>query len=180
MVFAMGFFCASYFYLLFANKDSDNTNNAQAYFFHLLSSIFEIIEINARLMIMKNIIVFIFVMAIPYSGFSQNEILEASIDNTCNVKPAKINVPNGKTASSFVVASLISGNNCYSGAKFTDKGFVIKNSAGDVVYRYQINKDGQVFEPNGALKEFKLSSGIYQLYVDGGKGAYVKLKFHTI
>lgn len=129
---------------------------------------------------MKSIIVFIFVMAISFTGLAQNESFEASIDNSCHVKPAKINIASGKTAISFQLISLISGNNCYSGAKFTDKGFVIKNTSGDLVFRYQINQDGQVFEPNGKLKEFKLNSGIYYLYVDGGKGAYVKLKFHTI
>lgn len=176
----MGFFYASLFYLIITNKDSSNTNNALASPFHLFSANFESIEINARFKIMKSIIVFIFVMAISFTGFTQNEFFEASIDNNCNVKPAQINIPSGKTASSFQVTSLIAGNNCYSGAKFTEKGFVIKNTSGDLVFRYQINEEGQTYEPNGRLKDFKLNSGIYFLYVDGGKGAYVKLKFHTI
>ncbi|NPD84881.1 hypothetical protein HNS38_08940 [Lentimicrobium sp. L6] len=125
-------------------------------------------------------IVFICVLILSFNGFAQNEFLEASIDNSCNVKPAQINIPSGKTASSFQLISLIAGNNCYSGAKFTEKGFLIKNASGDMIYRYQINEEGQIYEPNGSLKDFKLSSGIYYLYVDGGTGAYVKLKFHTI
>lgn len=176
----MGFFYVSLFYLIITNKDSSNANIALASSFHLFSVNFEFVEINARFKIMKSIIVFMFVMAISITGISQNEFLEASIDNNCNVKPAQINIQSGKTASSFQLTSLIAGNNCYSGAKFTEKGFVIKTAAGDLVYRYQINKDGQVFEPNGILKELKLNPGIYYLYVDGGKGAYVKLKFHTI
>ena len=131
-------------------------------------------------MIMKNMIVFICVLILSFNGSAQNEFFEASIDNSCNVQPAKINIESGKTASSFNIVSLISGNNCYSGAKFTDKGFVIKNTSGDIVFRYQMNQNGQVYEPNGRLKDFKLNSGIYYLYVDGGTGAYVKLKFHTI
>lgn len=125
-------------------------------------------------------IVFIFVLIFSLAGYAQNEVLEASIDNSCNVQPAKLNIESGKTASSFNIVSLISGNNCYSGAKFTDKGFVIKNTSGDIVFRYQMNQDGQVYEPNGRLKDFKLNSGIYYLYVDGGKGAYIKLKFNNI
>lgn len=129
---------------------------------------------------MKSIFVFMFVLVYSFIGLAQNEVLEASIDNSCNVKPAQLNVASGRTAQSFIIASLISGNNCYSGAKFTDKGFVIKNASGDVVFRYQINEEGQIYEAYGRLKDFKLDSGIYYLYVDGGKGAYVKLKFNTM
>ena len=129
---------------------------------------------------MKSFIAFILLLGYSMIGTAQNEILEATIDNNCNVQPAKLSVASGKMVSSFHLISLIPGSNCYSGAKFTDKGFIIKNVSGDLVFKYQVNKDGQVFEPNGKLKDLKLSSGIYYIYVDGGKGAFVRLKYHTI
>lgn len=45
MALVMGFFCGPHFYLIITNKDSSNTNNAPASFFHLLSVNFESYQI---------------------------------------------------------------------------------------------------------------------------------------
>jgi len=111
-------------------------------------------------------------------GVSAQNYSEASIDNNCNSKPATLSIPQGKTASGFVMQSLVSGNNCQSGAHFIERGFIIKNSSGNQVFRYTINAKGQVYEPNGKLSQLKLSAGIYYVYVDGGRGAYLKLKYN--
>ena len=109
--------------------------------------------------------------------FAQAAQVSAIIDSKCNSVPATINVPNGKTAAGFSFTALVAGNNCYNGSRFTDRGFVVKNANGNVVFRYTINKNGQVYEPNGALNQFQLGAGIYYVHVDGGNGARLDLKY---
>ena len=111
-------------------------------------------------------------------GVSAQNYSEASIDNNCNSKPATLTILQGRVASGFTLESLMAGNNCYSGARFTDRGFLIKDSSGNQVFRYTINAQGQVYQPKGNLSQLKLNAGIYYVYVDGGRGAYLKLKYN--
>lgn len=110
--------------------------------------------------------------------YSQNSSIYASIDKNCNSKPATINVANGQTASGFIIESLEAGNNCHSGARFTKRGFVIKKSSGDIVYKYSIDSNGRAITPQGNLSKLSLGAGIYIIYVDGGNGARLQLKFN--
>jgi len=103
--------------------------------------------------------------------------VSASIDKNCNSIPATINVASGQTAFNFSISQLQAGKNCYNGSSFPEKGFVIKDSAGRMIYRYQINSKGNVYAPNGNLNQLKLESGIYYVHVDGGNGARLDLKF---
>lgn len=121
--------------------------------------------------------ILLFSVGLFFSAQAQDAISEASIDNSCHVKPATIHIVSGQVAKSFQLVSLISGNNCYSGAKFTKKGFFIKTASGDIVFKYSIDKNGELYQPNGKLNDLELGPGIYYLYVDGGKGAYIKLKY---
>ncbi|NOR88014.1 MAG: hypothetical protein GQ527_10425 [Bacteroidales bacterium] len=126
---------------------------------------------------MKKLLSLTLILFLSLGLNAQNSFIEASIDNSCNTKPATLNIANGKTASGFAIESLTAGNNCHSGARFTDIGFVIKKSSGDLVFKYTKN-NGTVYQPNGDLSQLKLGAGIYYIYVDGGRGAYLKLKFN--
>lgn len=126
---------------------------------------------------MKKLLILALFMFFASNIYTQNASLEASIDGSCNSKPATLNISKGQSASAFVLQSLSSGNNCYNGARFTDKGYVIKNSAGDVIFKYSIDVNGKIYQPNGDLSQLKLNAGIYHIYVDGGSGAYLKLNF---
>ncbi len=127
---------------------------------------------------MKKLLSFTLFMFFALSIFSQNSSIYATIDANCTSKPATINVEQGRTATGFVIGSLAAGNNCHSGARFTDRGFVIKTSSGDIVYKYHIDANGHASSPNGDIGKLSLSAGIYYVYVDGGNGASLQLKFN--
>ena len=127
---------------------------------------------------MKKLLSIAFFMFLSMSIYSQNSSVYASIDRNCNSAPATLNIANGHTASGFIIASLEAGNNCHSGARFTDKGFVIKNSSGNIVFQYTINSKGQKHQPYGEISKLTLGAGIYYVYVDGGNGASLQLKFN--
>jgi len=127
--------------------------------------------------IMKKLFSLILLLFFITSLYSQNSTVTAKIDGDCNSQPATISIANGHSASGFTIISLASGNNCNSGAKFTDKGFVIKNSSGNIVYKYNVNAKGIIYIPNGELSKLKLGAGIYYIYVDGGSGASLTLNF---
>ena len=128
---------------------------------------------------MKKLLSITLFMFFAISIYSQNSSVTATIDRNCNSQPATINVANGHTASGFVIASLASGNNCHSGAKFLNKGLVIKNSSGNIVFKYTVDAKGNVYAPNGDLSKLTLGAGIYYVYVDGGNGAILQLKFNN-
>jgi len=109
---------------------------------------------------------------------AQNSTAYATIDKNCNSQAATIKITNGQSASGFVIETLIAGNNCHSGARFTQKGFVIKNSSGNLVFKYQVDSNGQIYTPNGQLSKLTLGAGIYYVYVDGGHGAILQLKYN--
>lgn len=127
---------------------------------------------------MKKLLSITLFMFFAISIYAQNSTVSATIDRNCNSQPATINVVNGHTASGFVIASLASGNNCHSGAKFLDKGLVIKNSSGNIVYKYTVDAKGGVYAPYGDIGKLTLGAGIYYAYVDGGNGASLTLKFN--
>lgn len=94
--------------------------------------------------------------------------MEASINKSCTVEPGKISIEKGYEARDFKMIQIESGNNCYNGSKIIEDAFMIKNSAGKLVYSSKSDED---------LSHLKLKSGIYHLYVDGGRGAYIKIKY---
>lgn len=127
---------------------------------------------------MKKLLPIALFMFFTISIFGQNSSAYASVDRNCVSQPATINISAGQTASGFVISSLSAGNNCHSGARFTDKGFVIKKSSGDIVFKYNVNAKGQIYQPNGNISQLKLGAGIYYVYVDGGNGASLQLKYN--
>lgn len=127
---------------------------------------------------MKNILPLAILLLFSAGLFAQAGQVTATIDRNCNSIPAKLNIPSGKTAVNFSMETLNAGNNCYNGSKFEDRGFVIKNSNGDIVFKYTINKKGETYEPNGSLSSFNLGAGIYYIHVDGGNGARLDLKYN--
>lgn len=110
--------------------------------------------------------------------YAQSAKVSASIDHKCNTVPASIRVPNETIAEGFTIEILLAGNNCYDGSEFSDRGFIIKNANGDIVYRYHINKKDEVSTPDGPLKDLRLNTGIYYVHVDGGNGAKLELSYH--
>lgn len=126
---------------------------------------------------MKTLLLFTLFLSFSI-GLSAQSKVTASIDRNCNSVPAKINIANGNTASNFSMGTLQAGKNCYNGSQFQDKGFVIKNASGNIVYKYQMNSKGEVYAPNGQLNQLTLSPGIYYVHVDGGNGARLELNFY--
>lgn len=120
---------------------------------------------------------FILLIVFLSASVKAQQVVRASISTSCVSQPATIAVPSGKIASGFVLKTLVSGNNCYSGASFANKGFVIKSSNGAVVYSYNRDANGKVQESGGALATLKLSAGTYTVWVDGGKGAQLILSY---
>lgn len=125
---------------------------------------------------MKKIGFIILLFFIGFTVQAQNTV-SASINSSCVAQPANIAVASGKAASAFVIKTLTAGNNCYSGAAFASKGFVIKAANGNVVYRYTRDANGKVQESGGKLASLKLSAGNYTIWVDGGKGASLVLNY---
>ncbi len=101
----------------------------------------------------------------------------ARINSSCVSQPASLSVPSGKTAVSFAIKTLVAGNNCYTAAAFRNKGFVIKASNGNVIYRYTRDSNGHVQENGGKLASLRLNSGTYTVWVDGGRGAVLVLNY---
>lgn len=126
---------------------------------------------------MKNLFLLAFFILSTFTGMAQDHFVEASIDNNCNVVPGVIKIDHNKIAYEISVKSMTSGNNCYNGAKFINRGFTIKNSAGDLIFKYSIDKNGTVFQPQGAINKLQLGVGIYHVYVDGGQGAYLRINY---
>jgi hypothetical protein len=126
---------------------------------------------------MKNIFLLAFLILLTFTGIAQNQFLEASIDNKCNAVPGVLKIDNGKTVFEISIKNLTSGNNCYNGAKFVNRGFNIKNSAGDIIYKYSIDKNGTLYQPQGDINKLQLGMGIYHVYVDGGRGAYLRINY---
>lgn len=118
----------------------------------------------------------IFIILLSLSIKAQNKI-SASINSSCVSQPANLAVPSGKVVSGFVLKILEAGNNCYSGASFSNKGFAIKGANGNVVYRYTQDKNGKITERGGKLSTLKLRAGTYTFWVDGGKGAQLVLSY---
>lgn len=117
---------------------------------------------------MKRIIVLFTFLIVSSTLFSQVKNIEARINKDCITQPATLNIGKGQIATDFKIENINSGYNCYNGGILKDKGLSIKNSAGNIVYSTTSGKE---------LKDLKLPSGIYKIYVDGGRGAYLKLKF---
>jgi len=124
---------------------------------------------------MKKIGLVIFIVFLGFSLKAQHKV-DASINSSCVSQPANLSVPSGKTASGFVINTLVAGNNCYSGAAFANKGFVIKASNGNIVYRYTRDGNGKVQE-SVKLSTLKLGAGSYTVWVDGGRGARLVLNY---
>ena len=101
----------------------------------------------------------------------------ANINSSCVSQPATLSVPSGKTAANFSIKTLVSGNNCYTGAAFSNKGFVIKASNGNVVYRYTRDSNGRIQESGGKLASLRLNPGTYTIWVNGGRGAVMVLNY---
>jgi hypothetical protein len=125
---------------------------------------------------MKKIGLVVFIIFLGFSLKAQNKI-SASVNSSCVSKPANLAVPSGKIATDFILNILEAGNNCYSGAVFSNKGFVIKDANGNVVYRYTQDKNGKISERGSKLSTLKLRTGSYTIWVDGGKGAQLVLSY---
>ena len=125
---------------------------------------------------MKKIGLVIFIVFLGFSLKAQHKV-NASINSSCVSQPANLSVPSGKVASAFVMNTLVAGNNCYSGAAFTNKGFVIKAANGNIVYRYTRDGNGKVQESGAKLSTLKLGAGSYTVWVDGGRGARLVLSY---
>ncbi|RLD37783.1 MAG: hypothetical protein DRI74_05775 [Bacteroidetes bacterium] len=125
---------------------------------------------------MKKVVLVILIVFLGFTVQAQHKI-NASINSSCVSQPANLVVPSGKTASAFAINTLVAGNNCYSGAAFTNKGFVIKAANGNIVYRYNRDGNGKVQESGAKLSSLKLGAGNYTVWVDGGIGAQLVLSY---
>lgn len=120
---------------------------------------------------MKHIIIIALVI-LNFQLFSQQLFVEASINKNCISIPGDIRVERNRQAAEFKIETIEAGNNCYNGKTIQEKGFTIKDSSGLVVYTYRSS-----IKAENLFDEFALSSGIYKIYVEGGRGAFVKIKY---
>jgi hypothetical protein len=124
---------------------------------------------------MKKIGLVVFIIFLAFSLKAQQAT--AKINSSCASQPASLSVPSGKVAANFSIKTLVAGNNCYTGAAFSNKGFVIKASNGNIIYRYTRDSNGRVQENGGKLASLRLNSGTYTVWVDGGRGAVLVLNY---
>jgi hypothetical protein len=106
------------------------------------------------------------------------ETVTAQITNQCSPKNGVIVVPAGKTASGFVLEGLGNGVKCRGGGASDHKGWGIKTTNERRVYRWSQFKSNKPSETGGPLNTLRLPAGTYTVFVDGGKGAMVKVRFN--
>jgi hypothetical protein len=104
--------------------------------------------------------------------FSQGVFVEASINKNCISKPGNLRIERNHKAAQFKIEKIEAGHNCYNGKAIQEKGFTIKDGSGLVVYTYKSSTEVQ-----NPLDELTLGSGIYKVYVEGGRGASVKINY---
>jgi len=120
---------------------------------------------------MKHIIIIALVI-FNLQLFSQQVFVGASINKNCISNPGDIRIERNHQAAEFKIEKIEAGYNCYNGEAIQEKGFTIKDGSGLVVYTYKSSAKAK-----NPFDEFTLSSGIYKIYVEGGRGAFVKIKY---
>ena len=106
------------------------------------------------------------------------ETVVAQITNQCSPKNGVIVVPAGKTASGFVLEGLGNGVKCRGAGAPDLKGWGIKSTDQRKVYHWSRFKSNKPSETGGPLNMLRLPAGTYTVFVDGGKGALVKVLFN--
>lgn len=114
------------------------------------------------------LLMFIFFLLASSPVISQQHYVESNINNKCISQPGAFNIEKDLEGTNFKVINLISGTNCYNGLPIKEINFFIKNSLNEIIYSSKSSLK---------LEKLKLSSGIYKIYLDGGKGAYIKLEY---
>jgi len=117
---------------------------------------------------MKNLLFITIIILLNINLFGQKKYVEASINNNCETQPGVINIGKNHKAFGFKIVQLNAGNNCYNGSIINDESFIIKNSSGKEIFSGKSSEE---------LKNLKLNGGIYKVYVEGGRGGYVKLEY---
>lgn len=105
--------------------------------------------------------------------------VDASVStDKCYPSHGSITVPAGSTASGFTIVHLVAGNSCASGAPIEESGFSIQDARGNHLYDYRWAPGmQQPAERPAKLAAFKLGPGSYTLWVNGGRGANVLLRY---
>lgn len=106
----------------------------------------------------------------------------ARIDSSCRLVQVKIVVPSGRKAVDFEVDALTSGVNCGNGGPLNEKGWGIgssKTKSGNVYRYYRANLTSEESRTM-PLSKLTLNPGTYYLFVDGGKGAKVEIRYRIV
>lgn len=119
------------------------------------------------------ILLILTLLVMPGAG----EGVRAWIDMDCIQQNARIVIPTGNTASAFTFSGLESGVNCQTSGSIPEKSWSINTLDGTPVYTYIRNETGRVFETPVKLPVLTLSSGIYEVKVQGGFGAQVSVEY---
>ena len=125
-------------------------------------------------------LMFLAVLALSLSwvGFSwAQNVATAQITNSCVPQNGTLVVPAGKTASGFRVEGLGNGYKCRGAGSPDSRGWGIKTASGSRVYSWSRFKSKKPYESGGPLSSLRLAAGTYYVYVDGGKGALVKIAY---
>lgn len=117
---------------------------------------------------MKNLLFIAFCFILISSTNGQQLYIEANISKDCESQPGTISIEKNLYAIDFKIINIKPGVNCYNGNHIKESGFKIKNGSGEIVYTSSSSKK---------LSELKLQSGIYNVYVEGGRGAFIKLEY---
>lgn len=107
---------------------------------------------------------------------AQNTSVSATIDKNCNSQPGEIRIEKNLMADSFSIVKMNGGVNCYKGEDISPSGFIIKDSLGKTIFQYQLEEIEETEFPV-QLKNLQLRGGIYQVFVEGGSGASLDLKY---
>lgn len=113
-------------------------------------------------------LIFAFLLFTSSVLVAQQHFVEGKINKDCISQPGTFSLEKDQEGISFRIISLLAGKNCYNSLPIKEANFFIKNSSNEIVYSSKSSVK---------LGSLKLSGGIYKVYVDGGKGAYVKLEY---
>ena len=128
-----------------------------------------------------------FVLAAPTALFGQtSRSVSGTVQSTggqfasCAPVAGTFAVPAGSTASGFSLEQLVAGNNCGTGSPIQTRGFSITRLPGMshvFDYAWSPGGNGQPLEGPVRLTALVLGPGSYQVWVNGGIGAIVTLRY---
>ncbi len=124
----------------------------------------------------KTVFLSIVLISLLFSGHALAAKVHATVDGKCQLHPATITVPAGKTATGFKLVSLTNGKSCVTGGTPDNKGWGITKNGQKVYYWNKFKRNAPTVK-GGPLSSLSLSPGTYKVFVDGGSGARAAVQY---